>query len=144
MRHRPLDCRQRGFSLIELLVAVAVVGILSAIAFPAYDHYINKSRIRSAQVDLVALSMVIEAGYQRAMAFPEGEFKGTSAVMRQFDGWRPSERAFSYSVSSLPGGYRAKARGAGLSGSARDCNMSIDEKGVRRGDCPHGGGRDWK
>lgn len=37
-----------GFSLIELLIAVAVIGILSAIAIPAYGNYVMRSRLTEA------------------------------------------------------------------------------------------------
>lgn len=36
--------RVRGFTLIELMITVAVVGILSAIAYPSYQDYVRKSR----------------------------------------------------------------------------------------------------
>jgi type IV pilus assembly protein PilE len=35
---------EKGFSLIELIIAVAIVGILSAIAFPSYTQYLEKGR----------------------------------------------------------------------------------------------------
>ncbi len=49
-----------GFTLIEVLVSVAIVGILVAIAIPAYSSFREKAKIAQAQVDLKSIQSAIQ------------------------------------------------------------------------------------
>ena len=55
--------RSQGFSLIELMIAVVIVGILAAIAIPMYSDYVTRSRRADGQATLMQVAQELERCY---------------------------------------------------------------------------------
>ncbi|MCG3846184.1 pilin [Photobacterium damselae] len=64
---------QKGFTLIELMIVVAVIGVLSAIAIPQYQKYVAKAEAASALATLTGLKTNAEAYTIENGTFPDGE-----------------------------------------------------------------------
>ena len=60
---------QKGFTLIELMIVVAIIGILAAIAIPAYQNYIARSQVSEAMTLASGLKTNIQTNLQKNSCF---------------------------------------------------------------------------
>lgn len=70
---RPIFSSHRGFTLIELMVTVAIIGILAAIAYPSYLDSVRKSRRADAKAVLLEAAQFLERHYTEENSYLDND-----------------------------------------------------------------------
>ena len=74
-----MNTMQKGFTLIELMIVVAIIGILAAIAIPQYQNYVGRSNIAAAVQTVSANKTGLEEYVMEYGEFPDGTTKPAPA-----------------------------------------------------------------
>jgi type IV pilus assembly protein PilE len=122
-----------GFTLIELMIAMAIIAILSVIAIPAYTSYVTKSKSRTAQSDLVALSLNMENYFQQQLSYPATSTT-TAATKAYFAGWNPAQAAdFRYTITNpdTAGSTAYLLSAVGTSTALSGCTITLNAGNAR-------------
>jgi type IV pilus assembly protein PilE len=75
--HRGDVMKMIGFSLIELMIALAIIGVISSIAYPSYQGYIQDTYHGQAQADVRSCGMALDRFYGNGFTYLGGQAQCT-------------------------------------------------------------------
>jgi type IV pilus assembly protein PilE len=116
----------RGFTLIELMIAVAILAIVAAIAVPAYNGYIRESRLGAMRMNLDTLRIAVEA-------FRLDDAGGSYGTVGKLDltgietrfGWKPEGDSSAYTyIADITAATTYKICAASSVGASLSCAKS--------------------
>lgn len=120
--------QQLGFTLIELMVVVAILGILAAIAYPSYTEYVIKTRRSAGAACLLEMAQFMERYYTTNMGYTGAALPSTACVQETAEHYGYALAAggtvSTYSISATPNG--AQASTDGMCGT-----LTLNQAGVK-------------
>jgi type IV pilus assembly protein PilE len=121
-----------GFTLIELMVVVAIVAVLAAVAFPSYTSHLRKGHRASAQAYLMDLAQREQQFFtdNRSFALDGG---GVTAATKLNASAPPSDVVGNYSISTVARSVTPSfvITATALGSQTTDGNLSIDDTGSK-------------
>lgn len=120
---------KKGFTLIELMIVIAIVGILAGIAYPTYMDSVAKARRAEAKTSLLDLAQRMERYYSNSHSYTGATVVSLLGSTTSPDGWY----TISATIPAGGGSYTLTATASdGQKKSDKDCaSLAINSVGVK-------------
>ena len=130
--------KSAGFTLIELMVAVMIVGILASIAYPAYQEHVFKTRRAAGKACLLEAGQYMERYYTTTMSYASASLPTCSSDVSSFYTleFSGTPDASTYSLTATRTGAQTNDKCGTLTlNQAGDTNISSQATGITKTDC---------
>ena len=114
--------KQKGVTLIEMLIVVAVIGVLTAIAYPSYQSHVLKGYRTQAMGDMIKIQLALEESYTQNSAYDFDIVSSGSCSFCDTD----SER-YTLAVTQQDPGYLITAKMESLQKNDECEDLSLDQ-----------------
>ncbi|MEW6445753.1 MAG: type IV pilin protein [Pseudomonadota bacterium] len=123
--------RSKGFTLIELMIAVAIVGILAAIAYPSYQDSVRKSRRATAEGCLLELAQWMERYYTTNLRYDQSA-AGVAVALPATACRNDLAEYYAFSLNAVTATtYSLQAAPQGPQSADRCGTLGVNQTGVR-------------
>ncbi len=121
--------RNRGFTLIELMIAVVVVAILTAIAYPSYQKHLAKGRRAAAQAYLMDIAQRQQQYFLDQRSYAPDVATLNTPMPDEVVGYY--QNPVTITTSATPPGFIASAIPTGVQASNNEPTLTIDQSGAK-------------
>ena len=137
---KPSKLSSQGFTLIELMIVVAIIGIISAIAYPSYQSYVERGIRADTMAEMQNIASTIES---RKLA--QGRY--SNDLLTGLGGDYPADKTLyevTFSPNPLTSQWEISAKPKSGSRMVGDGTLTLNHQGLKCRDSACGTGSEWQ